>query len=1123
MYFIFLLTAAVVSVFPSLSYAMDTDYTIYNGFIPMYNSLMKLSLISSNGNYQSLFAMAVVVSIFLAGMVNFSKMAMGGHGNPVAWVPPLIMGIFVYFAMFSSTGTVHLYDPVLNRTGDVGGVPDGIVAVMAITNSVETGFVDLISTSGVPGDYQHDAGGIGFNMLANTISAPVSAPEAASSLNSYVKDCVLFEVVRPGTTLTWSALMTSSDIMSTLALAENLSVFTTSYLDNNGKVANPYPADPSTDCTTAYSRLQLYYSNNAATNMANVKQALCTQSAYATDSSSLSTCGSTFSDTTNLVASSTDAMESYLAQNEVSQQFLAAVKAASPTQAAALLTDRSMTNGVTAGFAIAKWIPQLKATFTAAILALLPAIFIFIPTGICGRAMSLIMGFFILIMSWGICDAVLHSVMMDYAVPYFSNVKDSGKSLYYYLSFPDNATSTMAMFGYMRGFGLSLASLISFQLGKFGGAQLASLGTAVMSGLQSSGTQSSDVATSPDKKGAFLNSMLSGTGGLANVASHSTSELMGASAWQAMSGTEQSLGSREAHHGSLPTVRALSNYEGGTRLATMAGEVNEMGSVNNALAGKSEAAGVNLARNVGGARAERNMFASLKSAGMISPNANFHDYLQQRQSQGNFVDTDGSVISFSAGEDGHVLASKSSTSSEHGGYTTTVASQDGTHATTKIESPGAWTAVLDSSGHMVSNSNKAISGSLRSDFNTKMQKDALDNFRRRFEVGDSKDIDWKHMEKSGFSKEKVETFSHAFAHEVADQLSREHGLSKDQKKTIENMLYGKIAGDQRTIGAMVGLASGGVAGAAAGAYLGKRAEELLGIRMEVGGQRAHKTSTNAAVTEALKTVNAEGIKNAIQHATSDTSKYSKSIEDVKSAAFKMMVSDKSGVDQTAKLGYSYEKGVGFSVSENVEMSFVQHLANNDPRFSGISDTAGRLAAVNNFLGANPQEAGNLFYQYMNEYASHNATMATNVANVDNGHAAQEQSFEARVKEVSPQVNAGQTSIIQDPYHHLNVPGAEGSENRYGLSFMSDHTVANIGGANGHIIGSERLMGMFNSMPDPGSFGKPGALRTDFEIVKDKFAGSSIANNPIVTALGGANKALGQVNDGLHDAMYGKEH
>lgn len=520
-----IILAILLVMIPTAALALEGEYYVYNAFEPVTAAFRKIALIVSDSGYKQLFGIAIALSIFAGGATNFFRALATGKSNLLSWAMPLLAGVAVYAGFFASTGTLHVYDPVQNRTETVAGIPNGIVMFAMTLNSIERGVVEIIYTSGAIGDYQREAGGISFDLFSRTAEMPVASPAGSQSVARYVADCVLFEINRPGSTLTTGALTnpaSGSNILDLMAEAKNPAVYTVTWL---GELETPGAGD-TTSCSDAYDRIKIEYDTNASTTMANAAKNLCGEAGYGTDASaapsadgstSIASCKSAASDLMSAMTGSSMPFEGFLAQREISQAFYQTLKTSDPISSTMFQSNKQMTSGIAAGFAVASQIPIMKGVFTAIILTLTPLLIIFIPTTACIRALSLIAGFFVLLTSWGICDAVIHGAMMDYAVKYFAQISQSGQGLLYFLTFPDNATATMAMFGSMRGMGLGLASLVTFQLVKFGGVQLSQMVTGIQAGAQTNAMKAADTQTSIESKGSHLNSMLQGFQGMSNA------------------------------------------------------------------------------------------------------------------------------------------------------------------------------------------------------------------------------------------------------------------------------------------------------------------------------------------------------------------------------------------------------------------------------------------------------------------------------------------------------------------------------------------------------------------------------------------------------------------------------
>jgi conjugal transfer mating pair stabilization protein TraG len=109
---------------------MDTDFYIYGGFDVTVNAFVRIALIFNDGEYVVLFFVATMFGIVFGGAIAFGQGLMGKGGDGAAVISFFILvlvGVAVFKGLILPKGTVHIYDPVVNRYQAVGGVPDLIV------------------------------------------------------------------------------------------------------------------------------------------------------------------------------------------------------------------------------------------------------------------------------------------------------------------------------------------------------------------------------------------------------------------------------------------------------------------------------------------------------------------------------------------------------------------------------------------------------------------------------------------------------------------------------------------------------------------------------------------------------------------------------------------------------------------------------------------------------------------------------------------------------------------------------------------------------------------------------------------------------------------------------------
>lgn len=249
---------------PSIAFGMDSEFYTYGGFTPIVTALQKIALIFGSGDYVGLFFVAAVLGIFTGGIMMYSKAIMGAKATHMSWAFTVGIGVAVYLALIVPKGTLHVYDTVKNRYQAVGGIPDGIVLIAGTLNMIERGLVDIVSSTADPVSVQNNGNGAGFDLLYNITSKGVllSDQYLNVSLNNYVKDCVFFEMQRPGTTLSINSLSNNMDFTTLFVDAANPAIYTTFYSD---LIPNGNPVT----CDVAWASI-----NAAVTNIVSYNQSI---------------------------------------------------------------------------------------------------------------------------------------------------------------------------------------------------------------------------------------------------------------------------------------------------------------------------------------------------------------------------------------------------------------------------------------------------------------------------------------------------------------------------------------------------------------------------------------------------------------------------------------------------------------------------------------------------------------------------------------------------------------------------------------------------------------------------------------------------------------------------------
>ncbi|WP_163338758.1 conjugal transfer protein TraG N-terminal domain-containing protein [Desulfopila sp. IMCC35008] len=469
--------------------AIDMEFYTYGGFNPVVQAFAKVALIFGDSGYKGLLVVVTVLGIVAAAVGMIAKATVGGRIS-LTWPVPVLAGMVVYIALFIPTGNITVYDPVLNRFQIVPNVPDAIVATAGTLNKLEKGLVDIIDTASAPNAHYLDtAGGKGFKVLEAIRGSSPKDNHARTSMIRYIKDCVTFELLRPGSTISLDTMRNSStDFLTELAGAQNPAIYTVYYDSTN-------PEGQTMTCTQAWTQLQPIYSN--PTNYDEAIQRACAKAHFDPNSTTeMLRCQSLISTTMLHVTGNSYTPERLIQQRQIAEILYNFYYQDDYETSVLMESDRKIVaTGMGIGITMNEWIPIIRAIMTAIAVGTLPFLALFLPTPVIGRAASVMFGFFVFLTTWGVTDAVIHGAAMDYAAYAFEDVRQSNLGVYAMASFPNMSLKMMAMFGVIRSAGIMLASIFSMMLVRFGGSALAHFATNLGSIARGAGAQAGALIT----------------------------------------------------------------------------------------------------------------------------------------------------------------------------------------------------------------------------------------------------------------------------------------------------------------------------------------------------------------------------------------------------------------------------------------------------------------------------------------------------------------------------------------------------------------------------------------------------------------------------------------------------
>ena len=476
---------SVILLWATSAFAVDMEYYTYGGFDPVMQAFNKIALIFSDSDYKVLLTIMLAIGIVVSVGMFIASSLYGRLTFPLSWLIAPVAGAVIYTAFFIPTGNLAIYDPVLNRTQTIGNIPDGVVIVAGFLNKIERSMIDIIDTSSIVSpdtQYEKTAGGIGYKTLESIRHTYPKNSYVDQSMTRFIRDCVSFELLRPGTTLSMDQLRNhSTDFLNDFDKAVNPAIFTVVY-------STAHPEGETKNCQESWSILKPIYNNPNYYKDA-IKR-ICGKSLF--DSSSpveLMACQSLMEATNrHVTGGATVTPAKIIQQRLIAEKLYDEFLRGDPEMVALMESNKQLTTtGVGIGLTMNHWMPIIKAIMTAVAIGTLPFLLLFLPTPMGAKALSVVVGFFVFLATWGITDAVIHGAAMDYAFYAYEDMRQFNAGVYAMAALPFLATKMLAMYGLVRSAGIMLAGLFSMMIIKFGGSALAHLTTNLMSAARTAG------------------------------------------------------------------------------------------------------------------------------------------------------------------------------------------------------------------------------------------------------------------------------------------------------------------------------------------------------------------------------------------------------------------------------------------------------------------------------------------------------------------------------------------------------------------------------------------------------------------------------------------------------------
>ncbi|MEM1661286.1 MAG: conjugal transfer protein TraG N-terminal domain-containing protein [Candidatus Bathyarchaeia archaeon] len=461
------------------------DYVTRGGYDAAVEAWKRVSLLFSSGSQlYILFTIAFIVGLFFLFVSLLLKAGLGLRISFHSWFAFLIGGAILYLSLIIPKGKLVIYDEALNRGPyTVDNIPRVLVLVAGALNEIERRLVGLVGqSSDVVEDYRYNPAGIAFNALGS-INAKQVPPYVYQTFFNYNKDCII-------TTASLENGVTFNDILS-----GRQSI--TSIINNSANpalytvVVNPDGTTTVKRCNEARNDLNNYLGYN---NLRRALEAGCSRAGYSpSEVASFNQCRNMVSRALGYLNQNGTLIDVTILQQmlftEILKDYVSLTGQANI--GSYIATARTTGSFIGLGVHANAWIPELKEALQAVVVAISPFVLLFVVTPFAGRALSLVVGFFLWLLVWGVIDAVVHSFGMSMAKStgryLATGAMGEGFGVYAAAILPNVTAKIYAIFGALRWSGLALASVMTIMLVRFGGAALTMVASQIASSPQASG------------------------------------------------------------------------------------------------------------------------------------------------------------------------------------------------------------------------------------------------------------------------------------------------------------------------------------------------------------------------------------------------------------------------------------------------------------------------------------------------------------------------------------------------------------------------------------------------------------------------------------------------------------
>lgn len=471
-----LLALALVVLAASPAAAALNEYYTYGGFTPVTMAFENMARVFGDASYKGAIGALVVLGLFAGGVGGYLKM-LGGQGGPLSWLVPFIIGMTLYLGFFVPKINLAVYDPVYNQNKVIAGVPSGVAYFAGTVNRLELFVIETFDTNAElppatacgtmePMQYQTAGGAVGMRLMRGAADQYVESSEASQTLNNYINDCVVFELNRPGTTLTIDKILApgcGKTTLDVIGAANNPANYTTSYFGSSTGVT--------CTCDVAYDSLTLYYSNPLNANQPG------NNACAGTGFSDKARCQEILVNMLN--ASNGDSFDStqFISNNSIAKITSDALISGGGAATTAYMTQLNQAqSGSSSGFMAGIMNPYMIDAYVSYTFMLMPILALFLVTPLWKNAFGLILSMIVWTCLLRCLDVItFHSWAAQYQMAMASAMENTGMGLEAAMRLPTTSNQYLGTFASMRNSVFLLATAVSGALFKFGDSAMSRL------------------------------------------------------------------------------------------------------------------------------------------------------------------------------------------------------------------------------------------------------------------------------------------------------------------------------------------------------------------------------------------------------------------------------------------------------------------------------------------------------------------------------------------------------------------------------------------------------------------------------------------------------------------------